>query len=451
MNKYKLITFIIFIALSSKAQESLKFTGSYTSNVFLTSEDLPFWAYTNTDGFLNSQTDIGISAYSKISYDINENHQVQLGAGILARNGFQRDIQRSDLYIEYSNNIFNIILGARRNVSTKYDLSSVNGNILNTGNTRSLPGVLLENSDPFFFGNNFFVNAGLGHYRLNDERSTLETNVHYKNIEFGWEFKNKNVVTVGLKHYVQWGGIRETGEVLPSNFKALTQVFFGSNATGINNPNETINALGNHLGTYNISYKASRNNIDFELYHQTLFDDRSGRELNNFPDGVWGAYITFKKTHFIKGVLYEYVQTVSQSGRPVATGGIEEQQSGGDNYFINGVYPSGWTYEGQTIGLPFINPINSDENPENNRSIAHHFGIFASIDKINIKGKLTYLQNLGTYRRPFENRQKQILSYLEAEYITQNWGSITLYSGIDILNDASNNYGIGIGYSYNLK
>ena len=226
-------------------------------------------------------------------------------------------------------------------------------------------------------------------------------------------------------------------------------MFAGQNGAGSNNANEEINALGNHLGTYEITYDLDKENIHYSLYHNSLFEDRSGRELNNFPDGVWGLYITPKNHKWIKGILYEYAQTVSQSGRPIFSSDANlGQQSGGDNYFVNGVYTSGWTYEGVTIGLPFINPINP---PINNRIIAHHLGVKGVLKSIEFTTKLTYLQNLGTFRNQFPEREKKLLSYLEIVYDTEKYGNFNAIIGADTSNINDNAFAVGVGYKYSLN
>src|SRR5690606_19711908 len=107
--------------------------------------------------------------------------------------------------------------------------------------------------------------------------------------------------------------------------------------------------------------------------------------------------------------LYEYIDTSDQSGKH----GI----SGRDNYFTNGIYRSGWTYEKNVIGLPFIL---FDKNREvtdtttavlSNRSRAHHVGISGTIKGLQWKVKSTYAHYLGTYSRPISPEWKYWYNY----------------------------------------
>lgn len=433
------------------AQDSIEITGFVEGRAFAFSEDLPFWMYTNTNGFLNRESNGGVSAFAKADYDISTNHSLSLGLGGFLRDGLTENAQRSDLYLKYENTWFTITGGAKSVAEARQGLSTINDNILVTGNARALPGVLLETTNPITIGAHLTLEGQLGHYALNDDRSTDGANVHYKSLSIGWNFNQNSNLTATLRHYVQWGGITRNNIVLPDGFKDFVNVFLGKGATDFDNFNETTNALGNHLGSYELKYKTTWDIGDFELYHQTLFEDRSGRELHNFPDGVSGIHYKPKNSTWLKGFLYEYVQTVSQSGRPRETMTEFGQQSGGDNYFRNGIYRSGWTYEGRTIGLPFILPILTSNNVVNNRSIAHHFGLLAGFSKWEISGKLTFLQNLGTYQRPIIPREKQLLSFAQVSYDTERIGQLKLFLAADVFDNRTGTIGVGLGYRFVLQ
>lgn len=446
--RQRFLGFFFFISSLIYAQNPVEITGFAEGRAFGFLEDLPFWLHTNTNGFLSEESNVGVSAFAKAAYNIVRSHQLRLGLGGFGRDGFTNAAQRSDLYLEYSNSLFTVTAGAKSLEQVRQNLSTINGNILFTGNVRALPGVLLSTTKPLKFGDHLTIDAEIAHYRLNDDRIVNDVNIHYKSIEFGWEFNASNRLSAGLRHYVQWGGITDDGIALPNNFNAFARVFIGASGGGNSNSNESINALGNHLGTYEITYTLHKGKVVFDAYHHTLFDDRSGRELNNFPDGVWGLHLKPKEHPWLKGVLYEYVQTISQSGRPRATNTPFGQQSGGDNYFANTIYRSGWTYEGQTIGLPFIRVLGTPDRPISNRSIAHHIGVFADFKNWEFTSKLTYLQNLGTFGSPLEVREKQFLSYAEGVYTTKKLGQLRIYLGADFLNTRENNIAAGFGYRY---
>src|SRR5690606_3877591 len=150
------------------------------------------------------------------------------------------------------------------------------------------------------------------------------------------------------------------------------------------------------------------------VYHEHPFEDGSGTRFANFPDGVWGIYFKPNNQKIISSILYEYIDTADQSGSATA--------SGFDGYFGNSIYRSGWTYEENVIGLPFILfdknvEINSENTPFiNNRSKIHHFGIAGEFSKFQWKLKSTYTTYLGTYRKPFTPEWKYLYNYASLAY-----------------------------------
>lgn len=449
----KLISALLYIFIftsSITAQERLNFSGSLGSIAFVSSDRLPFWSFTNSQGFLSESSSYGVSAFAKADYSISNTHMLTLGAGAFISDGFDNNIRRSNLYLEYKNKWILVTAGAKQLTLEKYNLSTINNNILQTGNARPLSGIIISNTKPIKLSEKFSLDAELAQYNLNDDRSTKNAQIHYKMIKANWKVNETSSLSVALRHYVQWGGRLSDGTKLPSDLQAFGRIFIGANGGDIDNPNEAINALGNHLGSYNINYKRKLRTGMLSLYHQSLFDDRSGRELNNFPDGVSGINYLPKGRKLIKSILYEYIQTISQSGAPRPTEGFN-QQSGGDNYFRNTIYRSGWTYEGSIIGLPLINPFGNTMTPSNNRMIGHHLGIAGSLGKIDYTIKGSYIQNLGTYNSPIKPRQQALYSYTTFSYDTNTLGVINLFLGADYINDFSNATSIGIGYKYNLE
>ena len=253
---------------------------------------------------------------------------------------------------------------------------------------------------------------------------------------------------------MQWGGTSPARGPQPDGFSDFVKIFFGKGGDGEASFSDQVNGLGNHLGSYAITYKRQLSNaFNIDVYYQTLFEDRSGMELNNFPDGVWGIQVNANNSRLIKSFLYEYVQTVSQSGRPrsVQNNG---QQSGGDNYFINGAYASGWTYDRRTIGLPFISIGTPNENGStvvSNRSIAHHIGVLGSFWKLDYTLKLTYLENLGSFANPITPRDTFVYSYFQAKLPTEKYGTFSLEVGADFNDNSDTFFGGGLGYRYTFK
>ena len=77
--------------------------------------------------------------------------------------------------------------------------------------------------------------------------------------------------------------------------------------------------------------------------------------MTNWLDGLYGVFVDFKKNKSIlNSVLLEFTYTKTMSNIP-------RSASGPDNYFNNGIYKSGWTYHGNTIGSPYFTPKPIDD------------------------------------------------------------------------------------------
>ena len=129
----------------------------------------------------------------------------------------------------------------------------------------------------------------------------------------------------------------------------------------------------------------------------------------NLPDGLWGVSIKNKDFSFVKGILYEYLNTTDQSGPYHDKDGIV--YGGNDTYFNNGTYQSGWTYFSRTIGTPFItSPIyneNGQINPANTRVQVHHIGIEGDVYGYRYKLLSSFSKNYGSYNQPYSEMKPE--------------------------------------------
>lgn len=448
---FTILLCVFSLKIFSQENPPITYEGGVEGFGYVANEELPFWTYTNRYGRLSPETNGLLYAFAKANYELTPTSSLSFNASGVARDGIDPNIQRAELYLAFKNKWIDITLGSKDFTDDTYELSTVRRNILFSSNTRALPGILIQNAQPITVFKNITLDAAIAHYALNDDRFVENTRVHYKKFFINWDINTNNSLHVGLQHVVQWGGTSPERGPQPDGFSDFVKIFFGKGGGEEASLSDQFNGLGNHIGSYAITYKrALSSKLDLDVYHQTLFEDRSGMELNNFPDGVWGIQLNNTDSKLVKGILYEYVQTTSQSGSPraVQNGG---QQSGGDNYFFNGTYRSGWTYEGRTIGLPFLTVTDIDENgipTVNNRSIAHHIGVLGSFWKLDYTLKLTYLENLGTFANPITPKDTFVYSYFQAKLPTEKYGTFSLEIGADFNDDRDTFFGGGLGYRY---
>lgn len=415
-----------------------------TSAEFMASnqDQNPFWFYANSFRQRGELTDFNVLLDGQVNYRLSENAVLEAGAAVYYRNEVPDEFQRRDLYVEFRNTWLKATVGSQSRPVLYEGISLTNRNFLNSGNARPLPGVLLEAPKLLRLSDNFGLDWGIGHYVMNDDRFVEDTWVHYKRLGINYQFLEKNQLLFQVKHFAQWAGTSPSLGDLPDDFEAFVDVFFARRAPETGEDGEFLNAVGNHLGTYLLSYTRSFDSGRLELYHEHPFEDGSGTRLANFPDGTWGANYLFKDPKVIKAVLYEFVYTLDQTS---------SETSGVDNYFSNSVYRSGWSYEEQIVGMPLIlfqqgwEP-SPDTNPIiSNRVRAHHFGFLGSVGLVNWKLKSTFVDQLGTSAQPADS--SFWFNYVEASYGTF-FGELTFKLGLDAGNSIDTTFGGGIQYRY---
>jgi hypothetical protein len=450
---YTLVSYIIFTQLLIAQNDTVikndslynNFNASISLQGMVASDgDLPFWLFNNTLGRVDAQTNfltLGDFGYTR---SVSEKATVDTKVGVLY-NDFDGVII-DQLYATYKNSWFDFNLGLKHRDVLLDDLSSVGGDILWTGNARAMPGAELSTARTIKLLKWFGFRATIAHYELNDTRVVDGAMIHHKSLYLDFNLSKTSNFFAGLAHYVQWGGFSQEFGQQEESFSSFAKAFVGKG--GGNTINDQLNAVGNHVASYHLSYDKEMTNYNIKLYHQNLFEDRSGRELRNFPDGIWGIFLQPNKNKLITSILYEYVQTVSQSGRRLVQGG-EGNGSGLDNYFNSGIYQTGWVYNGNTIGVPFIIPREDNLGVAINRSIAHHLGVFGYLSKFEYRVKATYAEYLGTYQEPIIPREKAMYLYGQLAYPSK-YGSLSVQIGLDYSNYTKENFGVNFGYRYDV-
>ncbi len=433
--------FLSLIALYSiqlLAQDTIEVSGGLELGGFAFQENLPFWLHTNSGGFINSETNIAGRAQIYADYDITRSHKLQLGLGWFYRDGLSQNFQRNDLFIYYENSIINATLGSKEVADNFQGLGVVRNSFSLSGNARALPGLNISLAKPLKIIDNFSIDAAIAHYVLNDDRIVDNARVHNKKLDIIWNFKPNNSLTAGIEHFSQWAGNSSIAGQQPSDFSAFIDVFFARSGGEEASTNDQLNSLGNSLGFYKLAYDLKTSSGKYSLYHHHPFEDGSGTRLRNFPDGIWGFYYTLDDTSYtsvLEGFLLEYVSTVSQSGR--------FGRSGRDSYFNNRIYRSGWTYEGNVIGLPFI------DVPDNTRIEAFHFGLNVAFGKWKSRFKGSYVRSLGTFFNAINPTRRQVFLSTQHNYYLSNSSILQLDLGYDFNNSTSDIFGVGASYKIN--
>ena len=221
-------------------------------------------------------------------------------------------------------------------------------------------------------------------------------------------------VITGLDHYAQWGGTSPQYGAQPSSLSDYIKIIFGAEGGDNATANDQGNALGNHIGNYLLQFNYNKENISLAFYYSHPFEDTSGREMTNWQDGLYGVFVDFKKNKSIlNSVLLEFTYTKTMSNIP-------RSASGPDNYFNNGIYKSGWTYHGNTIGSPYFTPKPIDDNGitsgvivGDNRFAAINIGANGFLKSLPYKILLSHTTYYGWFGQEYDPNPYQFSGILD--------------------------------------
>ena len=353
-----LLCFVIVFSLKSQSKDV-----NYTihSSIGLSSDTtLPFWLVANQHGAVpNSDYGLLNTAIFK-DYDTPDalfDFSYKASAtGFIAQ---ENKLLLNELYlgVRFKNIILD--LGAKNDAVLWNNLSSSNGSIIKSINARAMPGVTIK-TNKFItlpFAKSWLeVKGNFAHYFMNDTRFVDNTNLHHKSLYLKTTLSPTFEVIAGLDHYAQWGGSSPQYGAQPSSLSDYIKVVFGAEGGDGATQNDQFNALGNHLGAYLLQLNYNKENIGLNFYYSHPFEDTSGREMSNWQDGLYGVFVDFKKNKsMLNSILFEFTYTKNMSNIP-------RSDVGPDNYFNNGIYKSGWTYHGNTIGSPYFTPKPIDDS-----------------------------------------------------------------------------------------
>lgn len=421
--------FIINIALLKGYSQggSTEYSIALESNIS-TNSTLPFWMRVNKFGTVPNSDNVILntsifSDFKTSDKDFNISYKASFSTFKASTN----DIIIDELYVSLRHLKWQLDLGSKHSEILWEGLSSSNGNIVMSNNARSFPGynfTLIDYVKLPFAKNWLSVKGNYGDYLLNDTRFVENTRLHAKSIFFKSKLNSKVELITGINHYVQWGGTSSTRGKQPSGFKDYLKIVTGSSGGENAHIGDQINTLGNHLASYllQLNYKGEKTN--WNLYMSHLYEDRSGREFLNFPDGLYGFFIDFKnKKDLVTQLLFELTYTKNASGTDGQfrdDNGVFHARSGRDDYFNSFIYESGWTFFGNTIGSPYFTTVPVDENGitkgivrGDNRFMAFNIGFKGNLLKTEYKAMFSHITYFGWFDEEYVKKPQQFSGIIE--------------------------------------
>lgn len=380
----------------------------------------PFWSYANSYDLMPQTSGCAAVLSAGMNYDESKTFQWHWGAS----GGFRSDAyQRAafipdqayagvkwrklalDLGLKHPDALY---FGSSRTLGS---LSTTSGNVIMSGNARSMPGytISLKKADFPWTDGHLQLAGAFGDYLMTDARFEGRTLTHNTQLYLIGNF-GRFSLTLGIDHWAQWKG---------TGFKDYVRMVLGRNAGAGGTKSDQANVIGNQLGAEKIALSYKGDGWSAEFRHDIPYDDKSGMYFKNFPDGINTLSFSFDdKDKWVSDVLYEFQYTMWQSG-PDHDPEFDSQGRriewseglnfiGRDNYFNNGEFPSGWTHHGMTIGNPLFFPKGtfdggwkrgvSVRGVENNRLRAHHIGVSGKLfRKLPYRLMFSCSVNYGTY------------------------------------------------------
>ena len=447
---YRQIFYLLFIIIISSKGISQNSSLAYTvelSSYLSTNSTLPFWLTANTHDAVptTNGTTAFISLFSDFKKPTN-NFDFSYKASFTSLEASKNNILLNEFYTSARYKKVQLDLGVKHPEVLWEGLSSSNGNIMMSGNARSLPGYTFSilNYVKLPFAKKWLsVKGNYGDYLMNDTRYINNTRLHSKSVYFKSKLSTSFELITGINHYAQWAGTSIDGNKQPSSFKDYLRIISGSAGGSGAGTGDQINALGNHLGSYLLQLNHTGEKLNWNFYYSHLFEDRSGREMMNYPDALYGLFIDFKKekalvTHLL--AEFTYTQNVSGTSPHYKDETGYHAGSGLDQYFDNYVYQSGWTYFGNTIGSPYFTAETPDEDGitygvifRDRRYSAFNVGTKGFIGTSPYKAMLSHVTYVGSHAEPYNPKLKQLSGLFEIQLPTINKFpfNITLGSAFD--------------------
>lgn len=419
-----------------------------------TQKELPFWLHSNQRGRISPESNVVGLATARMQHQLRGESILEIGAGTLVHDGFQKRLALDEAYLHFQNGHFYVTGGIKQKEELYNGLSATNENILWSLNARPLPGIEIGTVAPFFIFPGVGIEARLGEYILEEERHVPWARVHHKKFNVVLQPTEDWEIKAGIQHYAQWGGTSPERGQQPQGLVDYLRIISGRN--GGENAAETdkLNALGNHLGSWEFEVTRSLHLSSFTFLFNNIFEDGSGSRFANFPDGRYTFLWQSSEDEFLRAFIYEFYYTKNQS---------VNTRIGNDFYLYNTTYRSGWTFHNRIIAAPFFSYDPEQNIIDNNKFIVHHLGLAGNWGNfyypLPFKVLVSYRHNEGTYgfdRIPADQEPKIVSTYFTTRLYNGDFDydiprlKLDFLFAADFHNLLDPNFGAGVSLIYSL-
>lgn len=483
MNILKLVgcAGFLLVCFVSKAQhtEERELSTSYRIEAFgsvATDRNTPFWMVSNRYGVVPLD---GGNGYMKAGAFHNQSlgKKFSWSAGldmVVALPRF-RNVYIQQLYADLNYRCLRLSIGSKENYTSMVDRWLSSGDLVHSANARPIPEInlsipsftiipltkgWLQVKGDFAVGRSFdtkylewFTTSWPSH---SGGYYTQHVLWHHKSLYFRiGDTRNERPfsATIGVQHAAQWGGTSTNSSLgkQPHSLKDFIRVVLGREGGDEASASDKINVLGNHYGAYDLKFSYEKDLWSLHAYWQHFFEDKSGMELANLRDGLWGIEAELKGFRWVRKIVAEYFDTRYQSGPFHFLEGRDRPGRGGgaDNYYNNGEYTTGVSYFGRALGSPLITSpaYNTDGYVgfRNNRVTTYHVGLEGTLSEyVDYRALFSVMNSWGTTMAPFLNNKPGISAAVDVIYRHPDLCGWEFKSSVAV--DGRSLYGNNVGF-----
>ncbi len=454
-----------------------EFGGLYSLN-----NRAPFWIRSNQFGIVPDSGNTLFFRHTLYTREDTSEKNFKLSAGLemVTLVGQQTRFLLPEAFVSARMGKFQLLAGRKKQVHGLTDTTLSSGSVTWSGNALPLPGIQISLPDYVNFMNGFLgVKGHFTHAWFGNQTYVKNYYLHQKSLYARLGRQEGRVrLYGGVIHQVQWGGAPKydipddrwltINERFASGWNVYRDVVFPFN----NPPRDSAkvasfdfeNRYGNHLGQIDIGGELDMENFRWLFYKQLPFETgQTFSSLGNLDDGVYGISLSSRKREgWFRRMVVEFVHTTNQgmyrSGLLRLLGYNGRHYGRNQNfYFSHSQYVDGWSYEGKTLGSPFLipNPEIRDEKgidasnyfANNNNIKAGYLGLITRLSGVQMETRVSFSKNFGSPANILSETADQLsFAHKMTIPVPQQGGFIQLNVGIDHGDLIRDNYGIMLSW-----
>jgi hypothetical protein len=370
-----------------------------------TGDRVPFWLGANEFGTVDRSTaSFGTRLAVRRPFTGGSGLDAAFGADLLARASETSTAHLHQLYGQLRYGPLQATAGWKRRTIGRVEPGLTTGSMMVSPNAPPIPRV--SASIPDFLGvpgtQDYLAFKGhVDHGWLAGDRFVSDAFLHSKSFYLRILPERLPVqIHAGLVHNVVWAGTHPELGNLPDDLDAFWKVVSAQESLDPDaEPSAEEEALGSGNGMYDFAIEAQAWGIDARVYREFYVETSAGAQFRNEWDGLWGVRLRWTDEPApVERVLWEHLYTKRQSSQLDNPDSFSFGRFGNDVYYSNGIYRTGWTHAGRTIGNPLLFSDGVHPGVDNTIVVAHHVGWAGTLVGIAYRVMGTWSRNYGSRR-----------------------------------------------------